>query len=198
LSRGTTEILLIFLALGLGLALPYIAVAAAPQLVGFLPRPGRWMRWLKGLLGLSLVGTAIWLMTIIGAQTGILNVTAMTRGDSYWIAFDEAAIPDYVAKNKVVFIDVTADWCITCQANKKLVIDQQPVAGRLKDIVAMQADWTNPDPEIAAFLGRHGRYGIPFNIVYGPGAPAGIVLPELLTTEAVTTALDQATKPQTP
>jgi len=198
LSRGTTEIFLIFLALGLGLALPYIAVAAAPQLVGFLPRPGRWMRWLKGLLGLSLVGTAIWLMTIIGAQTGILNVTAMTRGDSYWIAFDEAAIPDYVAKNKVVFIDVTADWCITCQANKKLVIDQQPVAGRLKDIVAMQADWTNPDPKIADFLGRHGRYGIPFNIVYGPGAPAGIVLPELLTTEAVTTALDQATKPQTP
>ena len=195
LSRGTTEIFAIFLALALGLSLPYFAVAAAPQLVGFLPRPGRWMRWLKGLLGFSLVGTAIWLMSIIGVQTGILNVAAMTRGDSYWIAFDEAAIPGYVANNKVVFVDVTADWCITCQANKKLVIDQQPVAGRLKDIVAMQADWTNPDPKIANFLGRHGRYGIPFNIVYGPGAPAGIVLPELLTTEAVNTALDQAAKP---
>ena len=194
LSRGTTEIVLIFLALGLGLALPYIAVAAAPQLVGFLPRPGRWMRWLKGVLGLSLVGTAVWLMSIIGVQTGIINVAAMTRGDSYWIAFDEAAIPDYVAKNQVVFVDVTADWCITCQANKKLVIDQQPVADRLENggVVAMQADWTNPDPKIADFLGRYGRYGIPFNIVYGPGAPAGIVLPELLTAEAVTTALDQA------
>ena len=195
LSRGTTEIFAIFLALALGLSLPYLAVAAAPQLVGFLPRPGRWMRWLKGLLGLSLVGTAIWLMSIIGVQTGILNVAAMTRGDSYWIAFEEAAIPGYVANNRVVFVDVTADWCITCQANKKLVIDQQPVAGRLKDIVAMKADWTNPDPKIADFLGRHGRYGIPFNIVYGPGAPAGIVLPELLTTEAVTAALDQAAKP---
>jgi suppressor for copper-sensitivity B len=197
LSRGTTEIFLIFLALGLGLALPYIAVAAAPQLVGFLPRPGRWMRWLKAVLGLSLVGTAIWLMSIIGVQTGILNAGAATRGDSYWIAFEEAAIPGYVADNRVVFVDVTADWCITCQANKKLVIDQQPVAGRLKDggIVAMQADWTNPDPKIADFLGRHGRYGIPFNIVYGPGAPAGIVLPELLTTEAVNAALDQAAKP---
>ncbi|HJT11585.1 MAG TPA: protein-disulfide reductase DsbD domain-containing protein [Dongiaceae bacterium] len=197
LSRGTTEIVLIFLALGLGLALPYIAVAAAPQLVGFLPRPGRWMRWLKGVLGLSLVGTAIWLMSIIGVQTGILNVAAMTRDDSYWIAFDEPAIAGYVAQNKVVFVDVTADWCITCQANKKLVIDRQPVAGRLENgsIVAMKADWTNPDPKIAGFLGRHGRYGIPFNIVYGPGAPAGIVLPELLTTEAVTAALDQAAKP---
>ena len=93
-------------------------------------------------------------------------------------AFEEAAIPDYVADNRVVFVDVTADWCITCQANKKLVIDQQPVADRLKDggIVAMQADWTNPDPKIADFLGRHGRYGIPFNVVYGPAAPADELL----------------------
>ena len=194
LSRGTAEIVLIFLALGLGLALPYIVIAAAPQLVAFLPRPGRWMRWLKGALGLSLVGTAIWLMSIIGVQTGLLNAGALTRGDSYWIAFDEAAIDGYVADDEVVFVDVTADWCITCQANKKLVIDQQPVAGRLEDVVAMKADWTNPDPKIADFLGRHGRYGIPFNIVYGPGAPAGIVLPELLTAEAVSAALDQAGK----
>jgi suppressor for copper-sensitivity B len=194
LSRGTLEIFAIFLALGVGLALPYVAVAAAPRVVGFLPRPGRWMRWLKGLLGLSLVGTAVWLMSIIGVQTGFLDVGAAIRGDSRWIAFEEAAIDGYVADNKVVFVDVTADWCITCQANKKLVIDQQPVAGRLEDVVAMKADWTNPDPAIADFLGRHGRYGIPFNIVYGPGAPAGIVLPELLTTEAVTAAMDQAAK----
>jgi suppressor for copper-sensitivity B len=148
------------------------------------------------LLGLSLVGTAIWLMSIIGTQTGFLNVGAAMRSDSKWVAFDEAAIPDLVANGKVVFVDVTADWCITCQANKKLVIDQEPVARRLRQdgIVAMKADWTNPDPKIADFLGRHGRYGIPFNIVYGPGVPAGIVLPELLTTDAVTTALDQAAK----
>ena len=196
LSRGSTEIFSIFLALGLGLALPYLAVAAAPRLVSLLPRPGRWMRWLKGLLGLSLVGTAIWLMSIIGLQTGLLNADALARADSNWVAFDEAAIPDLVAKDKVVFVDVTADWCITCQANKKLVIDRNPVADRLRrdGVIAMKADWTNPDPRIADFLGRHGRYGIPFNIVYGPGAPAGIMLPELLTTEAVTAALDQAAK----
>lgn len=196
LSRGPGEILAIFLALGLGLALPYLAVAAMPAMVSMLPRPGRWMRWVKGLLGLSLVGTAIWLMSIIGAQTGLLDVAAATRGDSRWIAFDEAAIPDLVAKDRLVFIDVTADWCITCQANKKLVLDQEPVAGRLGQdgVVAMRADWTNPDAKIADFLGRHGRYGIPFNIVYGPGAPTGIVLPELLTAEAVTAALDQAAR----
>ena len=196
LARGPVEILATFLALGVGLALPYLAIAAAPGLVGFLPRPGGWMRWLKGLLGLTLVGTAIWLMSIIGAQTGLLNVGAAIRGDSDWVVFDEAVIPAYIAKDKLVFVDVTADWCITCQANKKLVIDADPVAGRLKqaDVIAMKADWTKPDPKIADFLGRHGRYGIPFNIVYGPGAPAGIVLPELLTAEAVIAALEQAAK----
>jgi suppressor for copper-sensitivity B len=196
LARGAGEILAIFLALGLGLALPYLAVAAAPGLVSVLPRPGRWMRWLKGLLGLTLVGTAVWLMSIIGTQTGLLSVGAAVRGDSHWTRFEEAAIPDLVAKDRIVFVDVTADWCITCQANKRLVIEQDPVASRLQqdDVVAMKADWTNPDPEIADFLGRHGRYGIPFNIVYGPGAPAGIVLPELLTTEAVAAALEQAAK----
>ena len=108
----------------------------------------------------------------------------------------DRAIAGYVAKDKVVFVDVTADWCITCQANKRLVIDQEPVVGRLQqgDVIAMRADWTNPDPRIADFLGRHGRYGIPFNIIYGPGVPAGIVLPELLTQQAVTQALDQAAK----
>jgi suppressor for copper-sensitivity B len=154
------------------------------------------MRWLKAVLGLSLVGTAIWLMSIIGVQTGMLNAGAATRGDSYWIAFDERAIPDYVADNRVVFVDVTADWCITCQANKKLVLDSAAFQSRIRqpDAVAMKADWTNPDPVISDFLARHGRYGIPFDIVYGPGAPAGIVLPEILTGEAVDAALDKAGK----
>jgi suppressor for copper-sensitivity B len=56
----------------------------------------------------------------------------------------------------------------------------------------MQADWTSPDPAISAFLAEYGRYGIPFNVVYGPGAPAGITLPELLTEAAVAAALERA------
>jgi suppressor for copper-sensitivity B len=154
------------------------------------------MRWLKGALGLTLVATAIWLMSIIGVQTGLLGASAAASADEHWIPFDEAAIAQDVAAGTVVFVDVTADWCLTCEANKKLVIDRDPVAARLKQdgVVAMKADWTKPDPKIADFLGRHGRYGIPFNIVYGPGATAGIVLPELLTAQSVTGALDQAAR----
>ena len=114
--------------------------------------------------------------------------------DARWTPFDKAAIAGQVAAGRTVFVDVTADWCITCQANKKLVLTRGTVAERLfgKDIVPMRADWTRPDDRIAAYLAEHGRYGIPFNIVYGPGAPDGIPLPELLTEAAVLAALDRA------
>jgi suppressor for copper-sensitivity B len=111
-----------------------------------------------------------------------------------WRNFDEAAIPGLVAEGKVVFVDVTADWCITCQANKALVLNRGQVAERLggKGVVAMRADWTRPDPVIAQYLAKYGRYGIPFNVVYGPNAPRGIPLPELLTSDAVLAAFDDA------
>ena len=56
----------------------------------------------------------------------------------------------------------------------------------------MRADWTAPDPKIADYLASFGRYGIPFNAVYGPGAPGGLALPELLSLEAVQSAIEQA------
>ena len=56
----------------------------------------------------------------------------------------------------------------------------------------MQADWTRPDEAISRYLETFDRYGIPFNAVYGPGAPEGIVLPELLSSEAVLSALEKA------
>jgi len=64
-------------------------------------------------------------------------------------------------------------------------------------VVALQADWTQPDPAIAAYLRRFGRYGIPFDAVYGPAAPAGIALPELLTEAAVLEAFARASPPAT-
>ena len=56
----------------------------------------------------------------------------------------------------------------------------------------MQADWTRPDTAIAAYLASFGRYGIPFNVVYGPGAPGGVILPEFYTKDAVLQALAKA------
>ncbi|MEL7216060.1 MAG: thioredoxin family protein, partial [Pseudomonadota bacterium] len=109
-----------------------------------------------------------------------------------WVPLDRSAIARAVATGEVVFVDITADWCLTCKANKALVLDREDVSQELSSVVAMQGDWTRPDPAISTFLARHDRFGIPFNAVYGPAAPGGIVLPELLTPALVKDALAAA------
>ena len=248
LARGPGEILAVFGAMGLGLALPYLAVAAIPGLARAMPRPGVWMLWVKRVLALALGLTALWLVSVIAAQAGmvvagsvaaalavlLLVLTfgarrlgrAVTLGTAAlalaaavmiagfadrigpgqpatadgsptgipWVAFDRAALPALVADGQVILVDVTADWCITCKVNKRLVLDVDPVAGLLSSpaVVPVRADWTNPDPVISGYLASFGRYGIPFNVVYGPGAPDGVPLPELLTQQAVLAAIDLA------
>ncbi len=251
LARGPAEIVSVFAALGLGLALPYLTIAAVPALATRLPRPGPWMIVLRKVLALALVATALWLVSVLAAQiglggaaaaaallaafmlalwlgrerterpraaalaspvlAGVLALAAVTlpsaldwreetartvaqQDGGVWGAFSQAELSRRVAEGQVVMVDVTADWCLTCQVNKKLVLERDPVAARLAGpgITAMRRDWTLPSAEISSYLAGHGRYGIPFNAVYGPGAPDGIVLPELLTGEAVMTALERA------
>ena len=127
-----------------------------------------------------------------------LQATAEMRGgaksDTAWVTFDQAKLGRLVAEGKTVFVDVTADWCITCQVNKAAVVNRGEVAKWLKrpDVVAMRADWTNPDDTIAAYLASFGRYGIPFNAVYGPSTPDGVPLPELLSEGVVMEAFGKA------
>ena len=111
-----------------------------------------------------------------------------------WQPFDRAEIARLVAAGKTVFVDVTAEWCVTCEFNKKTVLDRGAVARRLAGelTVAMRADWTLPNADIATYLETFGRYGIPFNVVYGPALPRGLPLPELLTEDAVMAAFNRA------
>ena len=93
-----------------------------------------------------------------------------------------------------MFVDVTADWCITCQVNKKRVLDTADIIAAFEqgEVVLMRADWTKPSDEIAGYLASFGRFGIPFNVIYGPEAPQGVVLPELLSDDSVRDGLAQA------
>ena len=95
-----------------------------------------------------------------------------------------------------MLVDVTADWCLTCLANKRLVLDRPEIASRFADpagaVLAMRADWTRPDNTISRYLAGFGRYGVPFNVVYGPAAPDGLPLPELLTPQTVLDGLAKA------
>ena len=92
-----------------------------------------------------------------------------------------------VAAGKTVLVDVTADWCLTCQVNKSLVLNRGQVSSLLENgaVIGMRADWTRPNPEISRYLRLFDRFGIPFNVVYGPDSPHGHPLPEILTEAAV-------------
>ena len=203
LAGTPADIFAVFAAMGLGMALPYLALAALPQIAGALPRPGAWMVWLRKVLGLGLAATAVWLITIVAAQVGPDESAAYDARDArhaakngadYWTPFDPLSITELVADGKTVFVDITADWCITCQVNKAVVLDRNPVKELLDDksVVAMRGDWTRPDPTIAAYLQSFGRYAIPFNAVYGPAVPQGIALSELLGSAEVAAALHRA------
>ena len=244
LARGPVEIAAIFVALGLGMAAPFLLVAALPRLATKLPRPGRWMTIVKNLLGVALLGTAVWLLSILAFQVSpasayflaalmalavgilfvrtrlpaalrpaavvavavlaVLSIAAPQVGntvaraeddnDEIWQAFDPAAIPALVADGKVVFVDVTAEWCITCLVNKRLVLNRGTARALLNDpdVLAMRADWTNPDARIARYLAGFNRFGIPFNVVYGPVAPNGLTLPEILQESVVVETFLQA------
>jgi len=126
----------------------------------------------------------------LAGATGWLDREAVRQPG--WAAFDRAAITRHLAAGQPVFVDVTADWCITCQANKRLVLDSASVVAALaeKKLQLMRADWTLPDAEIAAFLADYGRFGIPFNILYRPGGAAPVVFSELLTKADILAALD--------
>ena len=111
-----------------------------------------------------------------------------------WRPYDPAALQGLVAGGKVVFVDVSAAWCLTCKVNELTVLERAPVADKLHEtgVVAMRADWTRPDPAVTGYLQSFGRYGVPLDVVYGSEAPAGIALPELLTPGVVMDAFRRA------
>ncbi len=144
---------------------------------------------------------ALAVVAMIGAAAPLLLRAAPARAAvTAWVPFDQAGIGRLVAEGKIVFVDVTADWCITCQANKALVIDRPEIAASLAapNVVPMLADWTRPDARISEYLARNGRFGIPMNAIYGPGAPRGILLSEVLTPAAMLDALRKAGGAQPP
>ena len=198
LSGGILDLFGIFIALGFGLAAPWILVAAQPSLVAFLPRPGSWMPWLKRGLALLLLGTMVWLGSVLLSLLGAGSSTTATGDDPQWGVWSRQAVATHLEEGRSVFVDVTADWCVTCKANKALVLDRSPVSRVMAEATAadrltlLRADWTRPDDDIAAFLASHGRYGIPFNILIRPDGLPPIILPELLSDEAVLTALENA------
>ncbi|NBM50501.1 MULTISPECIES: protein-disulfide reductase DsbD family protein [unclassified Proteus (in: enterobacteria)] len=111
-----------------------------------------------------------------------------------WQPLSEEAIHQALAENKRVFVDVTADWCVTCKANKYNVLLRDEIQEALSapDVVALRGDWTKPSDKITQFLKQRGQVAVPFNQVYGPGHKNGVVLPSILNKDSTLTVLSEA------
>lgn len=249
LAQEAPVILAIFTAVGLGMSLPYLLLAAAPGTARFLPRPGAWMETARGIMGFLLAAAAVWLFYVLSSQMspervaavqlGLLGLalftwlrhrgltgpslrraagvgmaaaaaatlalaiwtggeapaqaTETTAGLIRWESFDRARAEQLATGGQLVFVDVTADWCFTCKVNERLILDTPEVAGAFEEhgVVPMKADWTNRNDEIGNFLAEHGRYGIPFYLLYRPGQEPHI-FSELLTKESILEAVQTA------
>ncbi|RIK98615.1 MAG: hypothetical protein DCC72_01290 [Burkholderiales bacterium] len=262
LASSAGEAMIVFTAIALGMAAPYVLLGFFPQALRVLPRPGRWMESFRQALAFPMYATAAWLAWVLGQQAGIDAVFALAIGAvlvalaawlygrflqqgaaraasrivrplagtlavaacalGLWTAWpgEAAPPPGAVAERRTpgaggealasawqpwseervreardakrpVFVDFTAAWCVSCQANKRLVLERDAIVAEMAErgVVRLKADWTNRDPRITEALARFGRNGVPLYLVYRPDEPEPRVLPELLTMGIVREAL---------
>lgn len=237
-TQTTAVSLLVFAALGAGMALPVYLLTLFPGAVKRLPRSGPWMLHLKQFLSFPLLATAIWLCWVTGRQTGVngmgLTLLAwLALGLSVWcfglrskialftaiaallcaillinqtrslttadepvangtIAYSAATLSDLRASGRPVFIDVTADWCITCKVNERVALHTDAVRAAFErhNVAYVVADWTRYDAPITALLEEYQRNGIPLYLLYIPGEERARVLPQILTESLILQALD--------
>lgn len=191
LSGGFVDIFSILLFMGLGLSLPLIILLFFPNIIKFIPKPGNWLIVFKKLMALSLLVTSLWLTGILLSLLNIKNPISKVDknfSETSWNIEQNFVFPSQLAQEgNTVFVDITADWCITCKVNKKFVLDNPEIIELFKknNIIFLQLDWTKPNDKIKEFLAHKGRYGLPYNEIYSPSLINGKILPELLTTEII-------------
>jgi suppressor for copper-sensitivity B len=97
-------------------------------------------------------------------------------------------------QDKIILVDITADWCITCKFNKSRVLKSKEIIDKLKsgEIIGLRGDLSTPNQKIMDFMKKFNRYAIPFNAVYGPNAKEGILTNELLSKEELLEAIQKA------
>jgi thiol:disulfide interchange protein DsbD len=183
-----------------------VGVDGMTGLIGFLVLIG-FGTWVFGVLQFAQrrawalgSGAAIAALAVLGLLAVPLEPEAnapangaAASGD--WRTFEPAAIRSELDSGRPVFVYFTADWCLTCKLNERVVLHDALVRAELErlDVATFKADWTRRDEAIRQELARHGRAGVPMYLVYSPQAPARpAVLPELLTVDGVLDALRRA------
>ena len=175
-----------------------VAAALATWLWG-LPNARSTTRALAVAAGLAVVGL-LWPLRSLdhmppkkaGATTGqgALAATAENAGHDGSEPYSDARLKALQAEHRIVFVNLTADWCLTCKVNERTTLGTDTVQAAFKQrrVAYLVGDWTQSDPAITHVLERFGRVGVPLYIIFRPGAEP-IVLSQVLTTDEVLHAL---------
>jgi len=243
LTQGPITTLVVFTALGFGMALPYLALSHSQTLASKLPNPGPWMDTFKQLLAFPLLLTCVWLLVVLGNQTSsyasalivggtialafafwlnkhqpqsaakwlvriialasvaiAINLVATIENHAEdekseeWVPYSAEALSALRKQGSAVFVDLTADWCITCKINERVaIVDEVIEFAQNNDIVLMRGDWTKSDPEITKLLNKFNRNGVPLYLAYPENSDSDPeVLPQILTSGIVLDAMKKS------
>jgi thiol:disulfide interchange protein DsbD len=236
LTMPAASALMVFAALGLGMAFPFLLISLVPAARKLLPKPGAWMIRFKQFLAFPMLATAAWLMWVLSHTSGDMGLIMALVGallvawliwwahgthyrglrkvllllTAFIIAWAtlmqpsadgitlDAGMEPYSAERlaalraegRPVFVDATADWCLTCKVNERLALKDADTSALFKEknVVLMVADWTRRDAAITEYLASFGRNGVPLYVYYAPQEEP-LVLPQLLTPGIVQSAI---------
>jgi thiol:disulfide interchange protein DsbD len=143
------------------------------------------IKWLVRLLVITLIVGSI---SILPTEYSVKE----SRGEKP--GYSEALLNEYRDSNQLVFLNFTADWCITCKVNEKVALNSQEVLSVIekKNIKYLEADWTRKDADIARKLEEYGRTGVPLYLLF-PSVGDPIILPEILTKDILLDYLNELT-----
>lgn len=242
ISQNSSIALLIFAFLGLGMALPFVALTLIPALASKLPRPGQWMENLKQFLAFPMYLTALWLLWVAGRQTGVDVVIAVITGlllmvlaiwlwqlatkvkssgatlfskmlavlalvaavvvteqeinqreqVQPWQDYSPQRLKTLRSSGNAVFVNLSADWCITCLVNERVAMgDKFNASLKSNNVTYLKGDWTFKNPQITQLLNQYNRNGVPLYLLFSSNSQDAQVLPQILTERLLVDKINQ-------
>jgi thiol:disulfide interchange protein DsbD len=162
---------------------------------------GRWpaKRWSTAVSALILVGVVA--LAVFASKELVVapETSSSAEAQSQWQPWSADAVSRYESQGRPVFVDFTASWCLSCQVNERVALNQPSVQGAFQtaNVALLRADWTRHDEAITQALTALGRSGVPAYALYTPGQSQPQMLPEVLTPGIVTDALNTLPKAAT-